>query len=205
MKDLLINTSMRQAYIAPRRFLWGSLDFSGQELVGAACLSNDRVMLDILSKKKTEPYILGPDGQYYDNPAADLHYQAAEVLFPFLLNVEEHLKISTANDKNKGRNGKSPRLISKIFNFQLIYGASAASLSTELDSTVEEAEVFLEAYFSKFKSLGIWLKNMAEIGKAQHWVRLPTGRVLFIGESNAKGLNDANAMARKGPNAIIQG
>lgn len=162
-------------------------------------------MLEILSKKKTEPLILGPDGKYYDNPAADLHYQAAEVLFPFLRELDDHVKVATSNDKSKGRNGKSPRLISKIFNFQLIYGASPSSLSTELGSSVEEAEVFLTAYFSKFKALGIWLKNMAEIGKAQHWVRLPTGRVLFIAESNAKGLNDANAMARKGPNAIIQG
>lgn len=87
----------------------------------------------------------------------------------------------------------------------IIYGMQASSLAEDIDVPLEEAEAMLSRYFSRFSDLKVWLDSTANKAKLEKRVRLPTGRVVFIGESNAKGNSDTNTITRKATNGMIQG
>jgi DNA polymerase I-like protein with 3'-5' exonuclease and polymerase domains len=176
-------------------------DYSSQELMIAAALSNDRVMLDAFFTQRDNPTLIDPEGNEYANPLVDLHTVAAMSLFPHL-NEVPLWKLEKAA-KEIGPGGQKYRDLAKVFNFSIIYGASAQSLAPGLKCSVEEAERFLAAYFGKFRGLKAWLDRSAKLAKKQKWVTSATGRKLFCFESNNKGSD--NAVERKGPNALVQG
>ena len=95
------------------------------------------------------------------------------------------------------------RFQGKILNFSVIYGKTEQGLSDDLKCSVEDAAKVLHSYFSQFYKLKEWLDISARQAVRCKRLRLPTGRMLWVDESNSKG-NDASAQ-RKGPNALVQG
>jgi hypothetical protein len=95
------------------------------------------------------------------------------------------------------------RFQGKILNFSVIYGKTEQGLSEDLKCSVEDAAKVLHSYFSQFFKLKEWLDNSAKEAIRCKRIRLPTGRWLWVDESNSKG-NDASAQ-RKGPNGYVQG
>lgn len=85
----------------------------------------------------------------------------------------------------------------------IIYGLQASSIAEDFGWPIERAEKTLASYFRKYHSLERWLRSTAELGKGQKWIKIPTGRVLFIAESNAKGIEDTNSIGRKACNAVV--
>lgn len=90
-------------------------------------------------------------------------------------------------------------------NFGLIYGLTASSLANDMGWETKHAESVLDSYFDKFNKLKSWLDLQSSLGKERKWVRTASGRVCFTAESNAKGIDDANAYGRKATNCLVQG
>lgn len=93
-------------------------------------------------------------------------------------------------------------------NYRLIYLCSAMSLAPELGVTKEEAQAFIDKYFSYpdgFYGLGTWLESMATTGSELRWIITATGELIFVNELNSKGIGDSGAAKRKAVNSPIQG
>ena len=93
-------------------------------------------------------------------------------------------------------------------NYRLIYLCSAMSLATELGISRDEAQAFINKYFSYpdgFYGLGGYLQSMASIGSELRWIRTATSELIFVNEENSKGLSDSGAASRKSVNSPIQG
>jgi DNA polymerase I len=86
----------------------------------------------------------------------------------------------------------------------IIYGLVAASIAEDFNWPIEKAQECLDNYFKKFSGLYRWIQSTMELGKAQKWIELPTGRRVFVGEANAKGIEGANSIGRKACNGMVQ-
>ncbi len=179
-----------------------------QEFKNAAAVSGDKNIAEIY--KLESSYLSGnllkptdPQGKPYDDPRCCPHIQAATLISPEVKRI--------AKDEPWLANKKHPivanfRQLGKIYNYALIYLATAQTLSLQASKSVEECEADMAAYFSYpdgFYGLHTWLMATAEMAAAQHWVREPMGGMLFCHETNAKG--DSSATRRKGVNGCIQG
>jgi DNA polymerase-1 len=202
---MLMEVSMRKAFVAPPGWSWLSLDYSGQETRIAAAVSRDEAMLNVYRRERDDPFDIDEEGNKYISPYIDLHYVSGEGIFPELLNLPGNERLSASKKKKAELNGDSQRGIGKTLNFGIIYGLQASSIAEDFNWHIERAEETLRNYFKKFHSLERWLKSTSELGKAQKWIILPGGRKLFIAESNAKGVDNVNAVGRKACNAVCQG
>ncbi len=190
-------------------FVVHNCDFSGQEARLAAALSKDKKMGDVYILE--DKYIKGiipkpkdPEGNTYEDPQTDLHVISATALSsevrdlvenkPWLANKNNPL---VAEYRNKG----------KTLSYGLIYGSSAAGIAEQLNSTPEEAEALINKYYGYpdgFYDLDKWIKVNGNLAMKCRWVKTPTGRFIYINESNAKGLEDKGTAGRKAVNSIIQ-
>jgi len=203
--------SLRHAFVAPKGMLIASSDFSAQEFRNAGALSKDVNIAKIykLEKEyidKIRPKPINPlTNKSYDDPACDPHIQAAVpldnevkriVLEEPWRAIKEDLHVGPWRQKGK------------VMNYRLIYLCSAMSLAPELGVSKEEAQAFIDKYFSYpdgFYGLGEYLKSTALIGSEVRWVRTATGELIFVNESNSKGLSDSGAASRKSVNSPNQG
>lgn len=110
-----LKTSLRQAFVAPEGYVWGSFDYSGMELRIAAAVARDKEMLKVFKKERDDPYLYKEDGTKYKDPLCDLHIVSAMSIFPELREVPlwDLAKVS----KEPSINGVSPRSIGKVCGF----------------------------------------------------------------------------------------
>jgi len=208
MKGNIILTP-RYAFQAPEGYVFLSCDFSAIEMRVAAAIARCRKILDLylLEQKYDRGEIakpVDPSGNKYSDPQCDIHTCSASILNaevkrllkeePWLANKNTPL---VAEARHQG----------KILSFEVLFGGSANSISQHIKKTVEETELMLKNYFSKegYWELDVAIKSAGNLAKAQGWVRSATGRICFVKEANAKGLEDANTTARKAFNSVIQG
>jgi DNA polymerase I-like protein with 3'-5' exonuclease and polymerase domains len=196
--------SLRGACIAPNGLLFADSDASGQELVDAGYISGEEGFIDVFRTKIKEPYIYLPDGSKVANPAGDLHTQTAMRMYPEIFEgviPEKILEIANT----LAPIGKSYRQVAKIIGFSLIYGKNAQGFAEDFGCTEKEAEAILDSYFKAFPKLKRWLDTTANRGKVTKYITTPVGGNLYVAEENSKGKSDLNTLARKAPNAVIQG
>lgn len=203
--------TMRYAFVAAPGMLWASCDFKAQEArnVAAVCGDPNMAKIYILEKAYLEgsiPKPLDPNGVAYEDPNTDIHIIAASNINA---EVKRLLRDEPWNcDHNKSALVAKIRKLGKIYNFGLIYLATARTLSEQTGTSLEEAQKNLEAYFAYpdgFWKLGLWLKVQAAMGSERRWTRTIAGDFLFCNEANAKGVDASNAAQRKAVNAQIQG
>jgi len=199
--------NLRNAFIAPEGYYWVSADFSGQELrIVSAIVFNEykcSALLDVFKEERERPYLIREDNEEkYENPYTDLHLVAALGLNKELQKIEPW---KVAKMAKGGLDGINYRQQGKIINFSVIYGKGAEGFASDFNMSLEEAEVVLSNYFLKFPGLKKWLDYHSEASKITNRIRTIGNRLIFVGEDNAKGASNANAVGRKGPNAIIQG
>lgn len=204
-------TNLREAFVAPTGSLIASCDFSSQELrnVAAACGDKNLAAAYILEKQyelNLIPKPLDPNGVVYKDPKTELHILAASNINA---EVKRLLKEEPWNC-NAGASSvvKKFRKLGKIYNFGLIYLATARTLAEQTGTTVEEAQQNLENYFAYpdgFWKLGNWLKVQATLAAERRWVKTAVGDCLFCNEANAKGVDASSAAQRKGVNGLVQG
>ena len=202
------NYDIRSGYIARDNYVIAGIDYSSEEVLTAMAYAKDEAGLAPFYEKKKTPYlldsnsnvVLDDDNNPIDNPYTDSHLTAAIGLCPALADYDGRVILKKSKG---GHDGIDYRFQGKILNFSVIYGKTEAGLSEDLKCSVEEAAKVLHNYFSKYYKLKEWLDNSARQAVRNKRIRLPTGRYVWVDESNSKG-NDASAQ-RKGPNAFVLG
>lgn len=199
-----LDLSLRGACIAPYGLLFADSDASGQELVDAGYLSGEEGFINVFRTKIREPLIYLPDGSTAENPEGDLHTQTAMRMYPQIFEGAPPEQIKDIAN-SMAPIGKSYRQVAKIIGFSLIYGKNATGFAEDFGCTEKEAEDILDSYFKAFPTLKRWLDTNANRGKVMKYVTTSVGGHLYVAEENSKGKSDLNTLARKAPNAIIQG
>jgi hypothetical protein len=204
--------NMRYAFISDKSDLvWASSDFERQEIKVILTLCRDINGTKI--EKLGEEYKLGirqkpihpVTGEPYDDPLTDQHIIAGAALCP---EVKKILEEEPWNCNKDNLLVAKWRQLGKILNYRLIYLGSAQSLAPELGVSVEEAQAFIDKYFSfpdGFYGMGEYLQSMVIVGTELRWIRLITGELIFAAESNSKGLADKGTVGRKAVNSNVQG
>lgn len=204
--------NMRYAFVSDKPDLvWASSDFERQEIKVILTLCKDINGTKI--EKLGEEYKLGirqkpihpVTGEPYDDPLTDQHIIAGAALCP---EVKKILEEEPWNCNKDNPLVAKWRQLGKILNYRLIYLGSAQSLAPELGVSVEEAQAFIDKYFSfpdGFYGMGEYLQSMVIVGTELRWIRLITGELIFVAESNSKGLADKGTVGRKAVNSNVQG
>ncbi|MFH0732724.1 MAG: DNA polymerase I [Candidatus Omnitrophota bacterium] len=93
----------------------------------------------------------------------------------------------------------------KTVNFGIIYGMSPYGLSKELDITPEEAKIFIDAYFDKYKTVREYLDSVLVLAREKYYVTTMLGRCRFIPEINSPNQTIRQFAERTAINTPIQG
>ena len=141
----------------------------------------------------------------YDDPRVCLHIMAATSLDP---EVKRLVEVEPWNALPGNPVVAPVRKKAKPLSYGLIYLAGANTISGQIGSSVEDAQVAIDKYFSYpdgFYGLNQWLQSTALVGSELRWIRLITGELIYIQESNSKGISDGNSSARRSCNSSVQG
>ena len=93
----------------------------------------------------------------------------------------------------------------KAINFGIIYGISQYGLAKQINVTNHEAEEFLNAYFSKFPEIKIYMDRTIKFCRKSGFVNNIFGRRSHFININDKNYNIRNFQERAAINAPIQG
>ncbi|HJN37714.1 MAG TPA: DNA polymerase I [Gammaproteobacteria bacterium] len=93
----------------------------------------------------------------------------------------------------------------KAINFGLMYGMSAFGLSKQLNITIDEANVYIKAYFERYPGVKVFMDVSRETARSKGYVETLYGRRMTLA-----GINDDNRVRRQAAeraavNAPMQG
>jgi DNA polymerase-1 len=100
---------------------------------------------------------------------------------------------------------KEMRRRAKAVNFGIIYGMSSFGLSQAIAVPVEEAQVYIEAYFSGHEKVRAYLEGVLAEGREQGFVSTLLGRKRFLPDLASRNRKLSQASERMALNAPIQG
>ena len=78
------------------------------------------------------------------------------------------------------------RELAKRINFSIIYGLSAYSLANDLEISFEEAQGFIDSYFSRYPNTEKFLHTQIEKARRDGFVATILGRRRYLPEINNK-------------------
>jgi DNA polymerase-1 len=171
-------------FCAPPGKVFLSVDFSSQELLLAAALSKDPVMVRSFKEPLT---ITLPDGTVYDNPHADLHTMStvgavAPDLFKFQPE-SEWVRIAKKSGK---------RQYGKVLNFSILYLATAITIAQRNHVKVEEAELWVKGHENTYAGYHAWANEFGNWAVARGYAVSPvTNLWRYTDEENAKGSGES--------------
>jgi len=93
----------------------------------------------------------------------------------------------------------------KAINFGIIYGISQYGLAKQINVSNYEAEEFLDAYFSRFPEIKVYMDNTIKFCRKSGYVNNIFGRRSHFNGINDKNFNVRNFQERAAINAPIQG
>jgi len=93
----------------------------------------------------------------------------------------------------------------KAINFGIIYGISQYGLAKQINVSNHEADEFLNAYFSRFPEIKIYMENTIKFCRKSGYVNNIFGRRSHFNGINDKNFNVRNFQERAAINAPIQG
>lgn len=93
----------------------------------------------------------------------------------------------------------------KTINFGLIYGMSAFGLAKRLGMSHEDAQSYIELYFTRYPGVKEYMERMRKLAHEQGFVETIFGRRLYIPEIKAKNFAVRAAAERAAINAPMQG
>lgn len=74
------------------------------------------------------------------------------------------------------------RRVAKAINFGLLFGQGAFGLAGSLNIAIEEAQAFIDQYFTTFPKLAAWMKSVQEKAKEQGYAETLLGRRRYLAE-----------------------
>ncbi|CAL7959825.1 DNA polymerase I [Gammaproteobacteria bacterium] len=93
----------------------------------------------------------------------------------------------------------------KTINFGLIYGMSAFGLAKRLGMSREDAQSYIDLYFTRYPGVKKYMEEMRKLAYEQGYVETIFGRRLYIPEIRAKNFAMRAAAERTAINAPMQG
>jgi DNA polymerase-1 len=93
----------------------------------------------------------------------------------------------------------------KTVNFGLMYGQGAQHLADTTGMTVEEAEAFIERYFTRFAGIKAFKEDVLARARADGFVHTMMDRVRYLSEINSDDIGARRAAERMAFNTVIQG
>jgi len=93
----------------------------------------------------------------------------------------------------------------KAINFGLIYGMSAFGLAKQLHLGRNEAQDYIDRYFTRYPGVQEYMERTRELAREQGFVETLFGRRLYLPEINARNKMRAQAAERTAINAPMQG
>ena len=97
------------------------------------------------------------------------------------------------------------RRSAKAINFGLIYGMSAFGLAQQLGLSRNQAQAYIDLYFSRYPGVKHYMDNIREQAKQQGFVETLFGRRLYLPDINARNVAQRQYAERTAINAPMQG
>jgi len=97
------------------------------------------------------------------------------------------------------------RSSAKTVNFGIIYGMSPYGLSKDLRISVEEATIFIDAYFARYPKVKAYMQDSIEAARSKGFVTTLMDRRRWIPEINSLNVNIRQFAERTAINTQIQG
>jgi DNA polymerase-1 len=97
------------------------------------------------------------------------------------------------------------RNIAKRVNFGIVYGLSSFGLSRDLGIPHGEAQAFIDAYFTRYPKVKVYIDGQQELARKQGFVTTILGRRRYIPEINNKNQTIRSIAERQAVNTPIQG
>lgn len=197
LPNVTMSLGARSVIWAQKGFCFGAVDFSQQELMTAAVLSQDPVMLKTFREPER---IINSKGIEIDNPLSDLHCLTTRQIFSDIFHTngveapqEEWLNIAK-NEALIKIPGK-PRDKAKGVNFGIIYFQTALSLTESMFVPLEYTHAWVKGHQQLYSGFHAWAKEEKQFTEARGWARSHWGnRIRFCNESNAKGAKESTGI-----------
>ena len=93
----------------------------------------------------------------------------------------------------------------KVINFGIAYGMSAYRLADDLDISQQEAEEYIEKYFTRFSGVREYMDNICQEARDKGFVTTILKRKRYIPEINSKNYHRRSFAERTAINTPIQG
>lgn len=97
------------------------------------------------------------------------------------------------------------RRSAKAINFGLIYGMSAFGLSRQLNIARNEAQSYIDMYFTRYPGVKEYMEKTRELAREQGYVETVFGRRLYLPDINASNMQRRQYAERTAINAPMQG
>jgi len=119
----------------------------------------------------------------------DIHKATASLIY--------NCKIDEVSDEMRER--------AKRVNFGIVYGLTSYGLSKDLNIPVDEAQIFIDAYFSRYPKVKDYIDQQINFAKENGFVKTILGRKRYIPEINSKNMGIRQFAERQAVNTPIQG
>jgi DNA polymerase-1 len=153
-----------------------------------------------------------------DNYLLSCDYSQIELRILAHLSKDEKLKLSFKQDKDIHKATASliygldekdvtaqMREMAKRVNFGIVYGLTSYGLARDLNIPPDEAQGFIDAYFTRYPKVKDYIQEQIKLAKDQGFVTTILGRRRYIPEINNKNQAIRQFAQRQAVNAPIQG
>lgn len=149
-----------------------------------ASFDYSQIELRVLAHFSKDPYLIDSFER-----GVDIHKETAAKLF----------SVSSENVTEEQRRK------AKTINYAILYGMTSHGLSSELKISEEEANLYIDIYFNKFKGVKKFIDNIVQQAKVNGYVETILGRRRYIPELESKNKNIQKFGERIAINSPIQG
>ena len=153
---------------------------------GHALISADYSQIEfrVLAHVANDPVLIDAFRQ-----GADFHEQTARKIF----------------GDNSGRDPRELRSTAKMVNYALLYGKTAFSLAKDIGVSQQQAQEFIDAYFTGFPGVRAYIDQTLEQGRSSGEVRTLFGRRRLVPDLTSRNGQIRAAAERETVNLPIQG
>lgn len=101
--------------------------------------------------------------------------------------------------------GPDERRYAKVINFGVLYGLSAYGFSQQIPGvSIDKAQAFIDQYFSAYKGVDSYVKQIIQECKKHGYIANPLGRKRYLPEINSSQFNVRSAAERAAINTPVQ-
>ncbi|MFC1704223.1 DNA polymerase I [Candidatus Omnitrophota bacterium] len=135
------------------------------------------------------------------------HLSKDETLVAAFKNDEDvhQFTASLIFDTEKEKVTKKMREVAKRVNFGIVYGMSSFGLAKDLRIPQEEAEAFIDSYFSRYPKVKEFINKQIHKAEKDGFVTTLLGRRRYLPQINSKNLAVRQMAQRQAINAPVQG